>query len=138
MIDVWLGQDARFRGSLTVPMQDPQAAAKEIDRLGSRPDIVQILISAGSRMPYGQEFYDPIWEACERNGLVVGMHFGGIGIMHAPTSAGWPSYYLEWHTCLSQAFLAHVVSLVCRGDVPEVPRAEIRADPRAASPGCRT
>jgi uncharacterized protein len=57
MIDAWLRQDSRFRGSLTVPMQDPQAAVKEIDRLGSRPDIVQILFSAGSRMPYGQQFY---------------------------------------------------------------------------------
>lgn len=121
MIETWLARDNRFRGSLTVPMQDPQAAVKEIDRLGSRPDIVQILISAGSRMPYGQAFYDPIWEACERNGLVVGMHFGGIGIMHAPTSAGWPSYYLEWHTDMSQAFQAQMVSLVAEGTFQKFP-----------------
>jgi predicted TIM-barrel fold metal-dependent hydrolase len=121
MIDTWLSQDARFRGSLTVPMQDPQAAAREIDRLGARPEIVQILISAGSRMPYGQSFYDPIWEACERNGLAVGVHFGGIGIMHAPTSAGWPSYYLEWHTGMSQAFQAQVISLVCEGTFQKFP-----------------
>jgi predicted TIM-barrel fold metal-dependent hydrolase len=121
MIDTWLSQDARFRGSLTVPMQDPQAAAREIDRLGARPDIVQILISVGSRMPYGQSFYDPIWEACERNGLAVGVHFGGIGIMHAPTSAGWPSYYLEWHTGMSQAFQAQVISLVCEGTFQKFP-----------------
>jgi predicted TIM-barrel fold metal-dependent hydrolase len=121
MIDAWLSQDSRFRGSLTVPMQDPQAAAKEIDRLGSRPDIVQILFSAGSRMPCGQQFYDPIWEACERNGLVAGMHFGGIGIMNPPTSAGWPSYYLEWHTGMSQAFQAQVISLVAEGTFQKFP-----------------
>jgi predicted TIM-barrel fold metal-dependent hydrolase len=121
MIDAWLSQDARFRGSLTVPMQDPHAAAKEIDRLGERADIVQILIPAGSRMPYGQAFHDPIWEACERHGLVVGIHFGGIGIMHAPTSAGWPSYYLEWHTAMSQAFQAQVISLVSEGTFQKFP-----------------
>lgn len=121
MIDVWLGADERFRGSLTVPMQDPLAAAREIDRLGSRPDIVQILIPAGSRMPYGQQFHDPIWEACERNGLAVGIHFGGIGIMHAPTSAGWPSYYLEWHTGMSQAFQAQMISLVSEGTFQKFP-----------------
>ena len=115
MIDQWLSRDDRFRGSLTVPMQEPRAAAAEIDRLGGRADVVQILIPAGARMPYGQRFYDPIWEACERNGLAVGVHFGGIGIMHSPTSAGWPSYYLEWHTDMSQAFQAQVVSLVCEG-----------------------
>ena len=122
MIDVWLSQEPRFRGSLTVPMQDPQAAAKEIDRLGSRPDIVQILIAVGSRMPYGQQFYDPIWEACERNGLVVGIHFGAIGIMHPPTSVGWPSYYIEWHTDMSQAFQAQMVSLVCEGTFQKFPK----------------
>ena len=121
MIDVWLSADSRFRGSLTVPMQDPIAAAKEIDRLGSRPDIVQILISAGSRMPYGQQFYDPIWEACERNGLAVGIHFGGIGIMHPPTPAGWTSYYLEWHTGMSQVFQAQTISLVCEGVFQKFP-----------------
>jgi predicted TIM-barrel fold metal-dependent hydrolase len=121
LIETWLSQDERFRGTLTVPMQDPRAAAAEIDRLGSRPDIVEILIPAGARMPYGQRFYDPIWEACERNGLHVGIHFGGIGIMHAPTSAGWPSYYLEWHTNMSQAFQAQMVSLVCEGTFEKYP-----------------
>ena len=125
MIDVWLSADERFRGSLTVPMQDPQAAAREIDRLGSRPDIVQILISAGSRMPYGQQFYDPIWEACERNSLAVGIHFGGIGVMHPPTSAGWPSYYIEWHTNMSQAFQAQMVSLVCEGTFQKFPHLKV-------------
>ena len=117
MIDRWLGFDRRFLGSLTVPLQDPQAAAAEIDRLGGRPDVVQILISAGSRQPYGQRVYHPVWEACERNGLAVGVHFGGIGLATAnpPTAAGWPSYYLEWHTDMSQAFQAQMVSLVCEG-----------------------
>jgi uncharacterized protein len=121
MIEHWLSFDSRLRGSLTVPMQDPAAAAQEIDRLGSRADIVQVLTSAGSRIPYGQRFYDPIWAACERNGLAVGIHFGGIGIVHAPTSAGWPSYYLEWHTNMSQAFQAQVVSLVCEGVFEKFP-----------------
>jgi predicted TIM-barrel fold metal-dependent hydrolase len=125
MIEVWLHADDRFRGSLTVPMQDPLAAAREIDRLGAHPDIVQILIPAGSRMPYGQQFYDPIWEACERNGLVVGIHFGGIGIMHPPTSAGWPSYYLEWHTSMSQVFQAQMISMVCEGVFQKFPRLKV-------------
>ena len=102
-------------------MQDPQAAAKEIDRLGSRPDIVQILFSAGSRMPYGQQFYDPIWEACERNGLVAGMHFGGID--HEPADGGWVAFLL------SRVAHRHVPGVPgtgdqsrLRGNVPEVPR----------------
>jgi predicted TIM-barrel fold metal-dependent hydrolase len=123
MIEHWLSFDARFRGSLTIPLQDPRAAVAEIDRLGDRDDIVQVLVAAGSRLPYGQRYYDPIWEACERHGLKVAVHFGGIGLAtgHAPTSAGWPSYYLEWHTDMSQAFQAQMVSLVCEGTLEKFP-----------------
>ncbi|MBA3416188.1 MAG: amidohydrolase [Chloroflexia bacterium] len=124
MIDRWLGFDRRFLGSLTVPLQDPAAAVAEIDRLGDRPDIVQILIPVGSRQPYGQRVYHPIWEACERHGLAVGVHFGGIGLPTAnpPTAVGWPSYYLEWHTDMPQAFQAQMVSLVCEGVFEKFPK----------------
>jgi predicted TIM-barrel fold metal-dependent hydrolase len=127
MIEEWLARDPRLRGSLTVPVQDPAAAAAEIDRLGSRSDIVQILIPAGARMPYGQRFYHPIWEACERNGLAVGLHFGGVGLAFAnpPTSAGWPSYYLEWHTNVSQVFQAQLVSFICEGAFERFPNLRI-------------
>lgn len=117
MIDHWLAVDERFRGSLTVPLQNPEGAVSEIDRLGDRSDIVQILIPAGSQKPYGQRSFHPIWEACERHGLAVGVHFGGTGVGNgnAPTAVGWPSYYLEWHTNMSQAFQAQMISLVCEG-----------------------
>jgi predicted TIM-barrel fold metal-dependent hydrolase len=123
MIDHWLAVDPRFRGSLTVALQDPEGAVAEIDRLGDRDDIVQILIAAGSREPYGKQAFHPIWEACERHGLAVGIHFGGIGLGtgNPPTSVGWPTYYLEWHTDMSQAFQAQTVSLVCEGVFEKYP-----------------
>lgn len=123
MIEHWLAVDERFRGSLTVPLQNPAAAVAEIERLGDRPDIVQILIPAGSREPYGRRAYHPIWEACERHGLAVGIHFGGTGLGtgNPPTAVGWPSYYLEWHTDMSQAFQAQTVSLVCEGVCEKYP-----------------
>lgn len=117
MVETWLCADPRFRGSLTVPLQDPQAAAAEIDRLGGDARIVQVVVPAGSVQPYGRRFYHPVWEACERHGLAVGVQFGGTGIAGgtAPTAAGWPSYYIEWHAGMSQVFQAQVVSLVCEG-----------------------
>jgi predicted TIM-barrel fold metal-dependent hydrolase len=127
MIDHWLTVDPRFRGSLTVALQDPAGAVAEIDRLGDREDIVQILIAAGSREPYGKHAFHPIWEACERNGLAVGIHFGGTGLGtgNPPTAVGWPSYYLEWHTNMSQAFQAQMVSLVCEGVFVKFPRLKV-------------
>ncbi len=123
MVEHWLGYDTRFKGSLTVPLQDVSAAVAEIERLGDHPDIVQVLIPVGSRMPYGQRYFHPIWEACERHGLAVGLHFGGIGLSTAnpPTSAGWPSYYIEWHTDMSQAAQAQAVSLVSEGVFEKFP-----------------
>jgi len=39
-----------------------------------------------------------------------------------PTSAGYPTSYIQWHTCLSQNFAAHTVSLVCDGVFQKFPR----------------
>ncbi|HEY1775316.1 MAG TPA: amidohydrolase family protein [Solirubrobacteraceae bacterium] len=115
MIDYWLSYDERFLGSLILPLQDVAASVAEIERHGARPDIVQVLIPAGAAMPYGHRSFHPVWEACERFGLAVGVHIGGMGIVHPPTPVGWPSYYIEWHTTGSQAFQAHMVSLICEG-----------------------
>jgi predicted TIM-barrel fold metal-dependent hydrolase len=43
MVERWLPRDARFKGSLVVAPQDPVRAAQEIRRIGSHPDIVQVL-----------------------------------------------------------------------------------------------
>src|SRR5690606_22397312 len=44
----------------------------------------------------------------------IGIHFGGTG--GGPiTGAGWPSYYIEDHGGMPQAFQAQVISLVYEG-----------------------
>ncbi len=114
-IDCWLERDGRLRGSLTLPLQDIDASVKEVRRIGEDPRIVQVLLSVGSNVPYGNRQFDPLWRACEELGLRVALHTGGTGVMYPPTAVGWPSYYIEWHTNLSQVFQAQLVSLVCEG-----------------------
>jgi predicted TIM-barrel fold metal-dependent hydrolase len=124
LVEHWLDKDPRFKGSLFVALQDPQLAAIEIDRLGSHPGFVQVVSSSASRMPLGQRFYHPIYEAAERNGLPIAIHPGaeGAGQANPPTAAGYPTWYIEWHTCLSTTFMAHLTSLICEGVFEKYPR----------------
>ena len=115
--DNWLTADPRFRGSIHICPVDPQLAVKEIDRLGPHPGFVQVMMPAGARMPYGNRHYHPIYEACERHGLPVSVHFGaeGTALASPPTAPGFPTYYLEMRMARPQIAQAHVTSLVVEG-----------------------
>lgn len=119
----WLSADPRFRASIHVSPMDPQLAAEEIDRLGPDPKFVQVMMPGGARMPFGNRFYYPIYEACERHGLPVSCHFGGegMGVAGAPTAAGYPTYYLEMRLARPQNAMAHVTSLIVEGVFEKFP-----------------
>jgi predicted TIM-barrel fold metal-dependent hydrolase len=72
---------------------------------------------SGARMPYGQRFYHPIYAAAVEHNLPVAIHPGseGAGISYAPTPAGYPSTYFEFHTGLVTSYMAHLISLVTEG-----------------------
>jgi len=127
LIAEWLPRSKKFKGAMAVATQDPLLAAREIDRVGGHPDIVEVIISSAARMPLGQRFYHPIYEAAERNGLPLAIHPGaeGAGSSTPPTAAGYPSRYIEWHTCLSQMFMAHLVSMICEGVFVKFPRLKV-------------
>ena len=122
-LDTWVRPNPRFKGSIIVTPQDPEAAAAEIDRLGDDPGMVQVLIFTGANAPYGQRRYDPIWAAAERHGLPVAMHGGGdtIGISPTSTTVGPVAYYTEHHTLISQGAQVHLVSMVAEGVFEKFP-----------------
>ncbi len=113
----WLPADPRFRASLIVSPTDPALAAREIHRLGDHPGFVQVLMPSAARIPYGQRFYHPIYAAAVAHHLPVAIHPGseGVGISGAPTAAGYPTSYFEWHTGLVTSYIAHLISLVTEG-----------------------
>lgn len=129
LAETWLTEynhDGVFKGSITIAHQDPQAAAREIDRWAQHPHFVQVMTDSGARAPFGQRHYYPIYEACERNGLPLAIHPGtdGMGINVQP-SPGYPTHYIEWHTCLSLSFQSHLVSFLTEGVFERFPEFRI-------------
>ena len=110
----WLAPEPRLRASIVVPSQQPALAAREIDRVGGHPGMVQVYLPVRSAMPYGNRLYHPIFEAAVRHDLAIGLHFGGV-TGTPPTPVGWPSYYLEEYAGMSQVFQSQLTSLVVEG-----------------------
>jgi predicted TIM-barrel fold metal-dependent hydrolase len=110
----WLDKDSRLRASIVVPVQLPELAAKEIDRVGGHPGFVQVLLPARSEHPYGSRLFRPMWEAIARQKLVAGVHFGGAP-GNPPFPSGWPSYYFEEYAGMAQVFQSQLASIISEG-----------------------
>lgn len=122
-LDTWIRPFSCFKGSILVPAQDPTVAADEVRRLGTDPGMVQVLMASAARIPYGNTHYWPIYAAAVEHDLPVAIHVGaeGTGIANPPTSVGYPSTYLEFHTDHSLTMMAHCVSLVTEGTFEAFP-----------------
>jgi predicted TIM-barrel fold metal-dependent hydrolase len=123
-IATWLPVDSRYKAGIHVPLQDPQLAADEIDRLGSHPDVVAVCVSGtASRIPLGQRYFWPIYAAAERNDLAIHFHPSTTSVIAntASTVAGMASTYLESHTALPQFYQAYLISMVFEGVFEKFP-----------------
>jgi aminocarboxymuconate-semialdehyde decarboxylase len=65
----------RVWGFGAVPMQDPEAAAVEVERLVARPGMVGVEMAASIAGTYlGDDRFLPVWEAAERSRAIVFVH----------------------------------------------------------------
>jgi predicted TIM-barrel fold metal-dependent hydrolase len=127
VIDEWLEREPRLRGSVTVAPQLPAAAAREIDRVGAHPSMVQVCLPTPSPdLPYGSDFFHPIWEACVRNDLRVALHVAaGSGLFGPANPAGWPRSYMETLSQYSTVFEAQLISMVANGVFAKFPELRV-------------
>lgn len=109
--DKWLAFDQRFVGSIQVNARDPEAAAREIDRMAVHPQLVQVMLPIVDDIAYGHPYYRPIFAAAERNDLVVAFHHTTF----AQGPYGMGLHYIERHTLIPLAIQGQVISLILNG-----------------------
>jgi predicted TIM-barrel fold metal-dependent hydrolase len=120
----WLDRDSRLRGSIVTPVQIPTLAAREVERVGDHPGMVQVVLPVRSQHPYGSRLYHPIWEAAVRHDLPVALHFGGSP-GNPPMPSGWPSYYVEEYAAQAQVFATQLLSLIAEGVFAQFPTLKV-------------
>jgi uncharacterized protein len=120
IIKYWLERDSRLRASIVIPARDPLAAAREIDRVGSHPGFVQVMLPVRSERLYGQRIFWPIYEAIVRNNLVAGIHWGGTS-EDAPSPTGYAAWYAEEYAAETQVFASQLTSLIVEGVFQKFP-----------------
>jgi predicted TIM-barrel fold metal-dependent hydrolase len=69
---------------------------------------------------YGQRLFHPIYEAITRNDLVMGMHWGGT-LDDAPSTSGFPSWYVEEYAAETHMYAGQVTSLIAEGVFKKFP-----------------
>ncbi|HEY2238537.1 MAG TPA: amidohydrolase family protein [Streptosporangiaceae bacterium] len=113
----------RFYGSINVPMDNPDAAVREIEEWAGHPKFKQILIGHFSDRPLGYPGYDKVWEAASRHRLPVAMHFSvNAGDPLGATPTGRFQHHVDYHSiAFSLTYSAHFVSWLCSGAFDRYP-----------------
>lgn len=113
MVDRWLDSDPRLYGGITVPVEDGNFAAREIDRVADDQRFVKVVVTTLTREPLGDSKYWPLYEAASAHGLPIAAHVTGFSGAHS--APGWATYFTELHTNFVLAYSAQVASLVAGG-----------------------
>jgi uncharacterized protein len=119
-----LDRDPRLRASVLIPLESPALAVEEIERCAADRRFVQVLMYVMGEKPLGRRYYWPIYEAAVKHELPIGVH-AGSGYRHAPTSIGWPSYFMEDYVAQSAAFETQLLSFIAEGAFAKFPELKL-------------
>ena len=116
----WLDTEPRLRGSIYVSGEDVAASVAEIERLAGDKRFVQVLLLAMQEIHHGNRHYWPIYEACEKHGLALAIHAGGLYRL-PPSVSGWPAFQFEDYVMQSMVFENILTGLIGEGVFQKYP-----------------
>ncbi|GAA3840293.1 amidohydrolase [[Pseudomonas] carboxydohydrogena] len=111
VLEHWISKDKRFLGSVQINARDPEAAAREIDRMAAHPQIRQVMLPVVDDIAYGHPMYRPIFAAAERNKMMVAFHHTTF----AQGPYGMGLHYMERHCLIPISLMPQVISLIANG-----------------------
>jgi len=121
----WLDRDPRLRASIMVPSsKSPQLTVEEIERCAGDKRFVQVLMLCQNELPLGRRYYWPVYEAAERHGLPIAIH-AGSSYRHAPSNAGFPSFFVEEYAGVSQNFKGQLLNMIAEGVFVKFPNLKV-------------
>jgi predicted TIM-barrel fold metal-dependent hydrolase len=116
----------RWYGTISVAIQDPVGAAREIEHWAGHPHMAEVMIKAEPRPSWGDPQYDPVWEAATRHGLPVACHVSRGYYDQLPMPPGGPpSYNHDFMTTYSLLAMNQVMSLIFDGVFERFPTLEV-------------
>jgi len=118
LAQTWLGAyngHGRYKGTIRIST-DPELTVAEIEKWGSHPHFVQIMLNPFVGGLFGEARFWPVYEAAIRHKLAVCTHV----TLQRPGPAlqtiyGPPTYYIENHGQFPLVYAAHLTSMLCEG-----------------------
>lgn len=127
-IDHWLPADDRYVLGLQTPTTDPQLGAREIERLAGHPRVRAACIAASAhRIPLGNRYYWPIYEAAERHDLAIHLHPSTTSVIASASTlpSGMATNYLQSHVAHPLFYMGDMISLIFEGVFERFPRLRV-------------
>ena len=116
----------RWRGSICAAIEEPEAAAREIEQWAGHPYMAQILIKAEPRPSWGHPKYDPVWAAATKHDITVSCHLARSNHEELPMPpVGMPSYNHDFMVTYSLLAANQVMSLIFDGVFDRFPTLRI-------------
>jgi uncharacterized protein len=120
LADVWLDKyndHQRWRGSISITNREPESAAREIERWGGHPLMVQVLMSPQRpAVAFGDPSNDPIYAAATKHGLPVATHLmANLPYENSIKPVGAGGHFSDFISAWGLILASHVMSLVFDG-----------------------